>query len=291
MEVVMIPIADINVVNPRVRNPKIHKMITNNIELVGLKRPITVRRLNEEGKYALVCGQGRLESLKSLGQTSVPAVIIDVDKVTGHVMSLVENIARRSPRASEILQQVASLNKAGYSDAEIGSKIGYSESSVKNVVYLLKKGETKLLTAAEAGYISLSLAYQISRVDDAEAQILLYAAYEQGELTGRKINVIRKVLLQRNHSGKSHSAIKFGMSNPSKKLNSEELAKMYQEHTEKHYNIQRKAEHAQRTILIAQQIFKDLHQNQEFSNLLKSENLSTIPKPLMISTEQGVTKE
>ena len=40
----MIPITDIAIANPRVRNPKIHKTITQSIEQVGLKRPITVRR-------------------------------------------------------------------------------------------------------------------------------------------------------------------------------------------------------------------------------------------------------
>ena len=41
----MILIAEITVANPRMRNPKIHKTITESIEQVGLKRPITVRRV------------------------------------------------------------------------------------------------------------------------------------------------------------------------------------------------------------------------------------------------------
>src|SRR5450830_1765548 len=95
--IVMLPLDSIVIVNPRIRNVKTHQAITENISLIGLKRPITVRRMNDQ--YALVCGQGRLESYKMLGQTEVPAIIIDVDKETGHVMSIVENIARRTPRA------------------------------------------------------------------------------------------------------------------------------------------------------------------------------------------------
>ena len=67
----MIPIGDIAVANPRVRNAKIHKTITDRIDLVGLKRPITVRRVppgQGSAPYALICGQGRLESCKMLGQ-------------------------------------------------------------------------------------------------------------------------------------------------------------------------------------------------------------------------------
>lgn len=289
VKVEMIPIVDITVVNPRIRNTKIHDSITNNIDLVGLKRPITVRRLSDEGKYALVCGQGRLESLKMLGQESIPAIIVDVDKETGHIMSLVENIARRSPRANESLQQVSSLREKGYSEAEIGNKIGYSESWVKNVLHLLKKGESKLLSAAEAGHISLNLAYQISRVDDADAQILLYEAYEKGDLSGHKVSVIRKIMEQRNNNGRGHGTYKFGLSNPTKKLSPDELASLYQEHTEKHRSIQKKAQYAKQTIILAQQIFKELHSNQEFTELLEAENLGTVPKPLVnYSSDEGV---
>lgn len=287
VKVEMIPIESITVVNPRERNLRIHQAITENIDAVGLKRPITIRRLEEDGKYALVCGQGRLESLMMLGQSTIPAIIVEVDQETGHVMSLVENIARRLPRASETLEQVGILHQRGYSDAEIGYKVGYSTSWVKNVVHLLEKGERKLLAAAEAGFISLNLAYEISRVDDAEAQLLIYAAYENGELNGKKISVVRKILDQRGHSGKSYSQYVFGASNPSKKLNADELAKMYQEHTEKHRNIQKKAERAQNTILLAQQIFKDLYLNHEFVDLLKAEKLDTIPKPLANSVLDG----
>jgi len=92
---------------------------------------------------------------------------------------------------------------------------------------------------------------------------------------------------QRNLSGKSHSAARFGISSPTKKLSAEELSKLYQEHTEKHRNIQRKADHAQRTILLAQQIFKELHATTEFIDLLESENLSTTPKLLSNNLVNG----
>lgn len=66
----MIPIAQIFIANPRLRNQKVHKTITDSIEQIGLKRPITVRQVSSENgdlPYALVCGQGRLESCKELG--------------------------------------------------------------------------------------------------------------------------------------------------------------------------------------------------------------------------------
>src|SRR3546814_1795341 len=72
----MIPIDRITVVNPRVRNKKVFKGIVENIAEIGLKRPITVTsRHGEDGPlYDLVCGQGRLEAFRQLGQTEVPAL-------------------------------------------------------------------------------------------------------------------------------------------------------------------------------------------------------------------------
>ena len=287
IKIEMIPIDAITIVNPRIRNVKIHQAITDNIDLVGLKRPITVRRLNDNGQYALVCGQGRLESFKMLGQATVPAIIVDVDKETGYIMSVVENIARRAPRASETMEQVGILRQRGYSDTEIGLKIGYTSTWVSNVAHLLEKGERRLLAAAEAGYIPLHLAADISRINDADAQLLLLEAYDKGDLKGKKISVIRRILEQRTRSGKNHPPHTFGVSRQSKKLNSEDLAKIYQEDTERHRHIQKKAERAQNTILLAQQIFKELYANQEFCNLLITENLNSVPKPLASFANEG----
>lgn len=41
-QIEMIPISRINVLNPRSRNKRQHREIVNNIEAIGLKRPITV---------------------------------------------------------------------------------------------------------------------------------------------------------------------------------------------------------------------------------------------------------
>lgn len=285
----MIPIDAITIVNPRIRNAKIHQSITDNIDTVGLKRPITVRRLGSpsEGRYALVCGQGRLESFQMLGQTTVPAIVIDVNNETGYVMSIVENIARRTPRASEMMDQVGTLRQRGYSDTEIGKKIGYTATWVTNVAHLLEHGERKLLAAAEAGHIPLHVAVDISRMNDADAQLLLLEAYDKGELKGKKITTIRRILEQRARSGKNKSLEAYGQIRNAKKLSTEELAKLYQEDTERHRLIQKKSEHAKNNLLLAQQIFKELYADKDFCELLKSENMVSVPKPLIDFARNG----
>lgn len=74
----MIPIEEINVLNPRSCNKLTFQGIVSNISNIGLKKPITVapRAQPLEGKiYDLVYGQGRLEAYAALGQTKIPALI------------------------------------------------------------------------------------------------------------------------------------------------------------------------------------------------------------------------
>jgi ParB family transcriptional regulator, chromosome partitioning protein len=93
----MIPIAQINVLNPRSRNKRLHREIVDNIKTIGLKRPITVSHQPGAGlvRYDLVCGEGRLEAFRMLGENEIPAIVIDATESDCLVMSLVENIARR----------------------------------------------------------------------------------------------------------------------------------------------------------------------------------------------------
>ena len=74
-EMIEIPIAEINIANPRHRDKLVFGKIVNNIDQVGLKRPITVSKREDHSdgpRYDLVCGQGRIEALLALGETMVP---------------------------------------------------------------------------------------------------------------------------------------------------------------------------------------------------------------------------
>ncbi|HYI93060.1 MAG TPA: ParB N-terminal domain-containing protein [Bryobacteraceae bacterium] len=96
--ITLIPISEIRVVNPRSRNRISFNAIRQSIASVGLKKPITVqqRDIAEDGtRYNLVCGQGRLEALRELGETMIPAVIKQAPEEECYLMSLIENLAAR----------------------------------------------------------------------------------------------------------------------------------------------------------------------------------------------------
>src|SRR4051794_423652 len=97
-QVRMISIDQISVLNPRERGKKKFSQIVVNIDRLGLKKPITVSHVsgnNGDARYELVCGQGRLEAYISLGQTEIPAIVVEAPKEDLLLMGLAENLARR----------------------------------------------------------------------------------------------------------------------------------------------------------------------------------------------------
>jgi ParB family chromosome partitioning protein len=279
----MIPISRITVLNPRARNKRQHREIVNNIETIGLKRPITVSRQEGPGgpRYDLVCGEGRLEAFQTLGQTEIPAVVIEASESECLVMSLVENIARRVQRPIDVMNEIGALRKRGYSEAEISRKIGVTSSWVSMIVSLLERGEERLLSAVETGLVPISLAMEISRAESEESQGLLLDAYETGKLRGKKLASVRRLLdLRMRSRNKSVPASKLGRKSSNRKLTAGDLMQVYQREAEKQRLLVKKSDFTQTRLLFIVEAIKDLLGDDGFLTLLRAEGLETMPRAL-----------
>lgn len=278
----MIPINQINVLNPRARNKRLHREIIENIETIGLKRPITVSRRSGVGAngYDLVCGEGRLEAFRVLGATEIPAVVTDASEPDCLVMSLVENIARRQHRPIDIMQEIGSLHERGYSDTEIAQKIAVSANWVGTIVALLERGEERLLTAVETGLIPVSFAIDIARADHAEVQNVLMDAYAAGKIKGKKLVAVRRLLDQRVKRSKTIRGNPPGRKSPHKKITPDELMRLYQREAEKQRLLVKKSDYAQAKLLFVVEALKDLLTDEAFTTLLRAERLDTMPRAL-----------
>ncbi|MBX9643443.1 MAG: ParB/RepB/Spo0J family partition protein [Novosphingobium sp.] len=279
----MIPISRITVLNPRARNKRQHREIVNNIEAIGLKRPITVSKHDGPGgtRYDLVCGEGRLEAFQMLGQTEIPAVVIEASESECLVMSLVENIARRVQRPIDVMNEIGALRKRGYTEAEISRKIGITSSWVSMIVTLLERGEERLLSAVETGLIPISLAMEISRAESEEAQNLLLDAYETGKLRGKKLASVRRLLdLRMRGRSKSMTSGKFGRKGTNRKLTAGDLMQVYQREAEKQRLLVKKSDFTQTRLLFIVEAIKDLLTDDGFLTLLRAEGLETMPRAL-----------
>jgi ParB family chromosome partitioning protein len=57
-----------------------------------------------------------------LGQTDIPAVVIEASESECLVMSLVENIARRTLRPIDLMREIGALRERGYTEGAIAEK-------------------------------------------------------------------------------------------------------------------------------------------------------------------------
>ena len=277
----MIPIDQINVLNPRSRNKIVFQSIVSNISNLGLKRPITVARRTEpaDGKfYDLVCGQGRLEAFAALGQAEIPAIVKEASKEECFLMSLVENIARRQLRPLELLREISSLKSRGYSTTEIANKIDVHKSYVTGISHLLKDGEERLISAVETGRIPLSVAMQIANTDEDGIQRALCQAYEDKTLRGHKLLAVRRIIEARTANGKSSNQ---GARRKVDRLQSAEgLVRVYRQEADRQKLLIKKSQLTEHRLLLILSALKNLFRDENFVTLLRAEGLDTIPAPL-----------
>jgi ParB family chromosome partitioning protein len=281
-KIAMIPVAQINVLNPRTRNKRQHREIVDNIEAIGLKRPITVsyRPGSDSTRYDLVCGEGRLEAFRMLGQTEVPAIVIEAPESDCLVMSLVENIARRQHRPIDIMREIGSLHKRGYSDIEIGQKIGATESWVNMIVTLLERGEERLLVAVETGLIPVSFAVDIARADHTEVQDVLIDAYSSGKIKGKRLAAIRRLLDQRMKRSKTIRTNSINHKSQTRTITAADLMRVYQQEADKQRLLVKKSDYTQTKLLFIVEALKELLTNDEFTTILRAEGLNMMPRAL-----------
>ena len=277
----MIPIDQINVLNPRSRNKIVFQSIVSNISNLGLKRPITVARRTEpvDGKfYDLVCGQGRLEAFVALGQAEIPAIVKEASKEECFLMSLVENIARRQLRPLELLREISSLKSRGYSTTEIANKIDVHKSYVTGISHLLKDGEERLISAVETGRIPLSVAMQIANTDEDGIQRALCQAYEDKTLRGHKLLTVRRIIEARTANGKSsNQGARRKVDRPQ---SAEGLVRVYRQEADRQQLLIKKSQLTEHRLLLILSALKNLFQDENFVTLLRAEGLDTIPAPL-----------
>ena len=274
-----IPIDKISVANPRVRNRKVFEEIVKNIGQLGLKRPITVTRKtgSEAGAFELVCGQGRLEAYRSLGQLEIPALVVEASEEDSLVMSLVENIARRQHRAIDLLHDIEGMKRRGHSEEQIARKTGLTVEYVRGVIRLIEAGEDRLLRAVESGAIPVSVAIQIAESEDADVQEALQKAYEDGILKGRKITIARQLIEQRRRRGKAFGP--YGKKSGNK-LSPTALIRAYQQDVERKRQLVRKAEVTRDRLTFVVQALRSLFADDGLSEILRIEGLDSLPRNL-----------
>jgi ParB family chromosome partitioning protein len=275
-----IPISAVTVLNPRSRNKRIFQELVTSIAHLGLKKPITVAERPDNSGYDLVCGQGRLEAFMALGESEIPAVVIEASAEDCFVMSLVENLARRQHTPLELMRGIGDLRKRGYTIAQIAVKTDFSEEYVYAICFLLEHGEERLLAAVERGVIPPTVAMEIARAKESDIQQALADAYERKALPGRQVLAIRRIIEQRAASGKNMKTGSSVSQRNGRRVTADALVRAYRKETERQQILVKKAAITQSRLLFVVNALRRLLADEHFVTLLRAERLVTLPTPI-----------
>jgi ParB family chromosome partitioning protein len=277
-EIILIPIDQIRILNPRHRDRKKFAVMIDSIKNLGLKKPIKVSirstRKDNERPYDLVCGQGRIEAFQVLGYTEIPAIVADLPKEERLLMSLVENIARRFSSPLDLINEIERLKSLGYSNRAISKKLDITDNTIGGLLALKGAGEERLLEAALRGTIPLGVAIDIAKTDGADSQRELLKAYENKQLGQRGIRAVRRLIEQRRFLGKSRSTKTVSKSRTS----ADGFVSAYRRESQRQKALVQKAKLCDAKLLILVTAFTKMLRDENFINLLRAEKLLTVPK-------------
>ena len=111
--------------------------LASSIKVSGVLQPIVVVR-HKDG-YQIVAGERRFRAAKLAGLDKIPAIVRTLDDQNRLELSVIENAQREDLNAIELATAYAKLQtQFNLSLKEIGTRIGKSESSVKNTLRLLE---------------------------------------------------------------------------------------------------------------------------------------------------------
>lgn len=278
--VLKIPLDLIDVLNPRERNQKVFAEIVRSIKATGLKKPITVTpRTGPDGteRYTLIYGEGRMKAFRLLGESEIPALVVDRGDHDAYIMSLIENLARYKYSAAALLESFGELQRMGYGPKQIAEKTDNSITFVNGVLLLLKYGEERLMAAVMDEVVPITIAVNIVNAghDDKAIQISLQDAYESGDLRGDKMGMVSRLLARRKDKNKNNGY----EPTPGKKsgMSSANLIRTYQREVARQQLMVKKAEYAEQRLLVIVGALQSLYADENFGNLLRAECLDTLP--------------
>ena len=110
--------------------------LADSIKEHGVFTPVLVRRAPDG--YELVAGERRVKAAEIAGLTEIPAIIVDFDDDQMAEISLLENIQRENLTAIEEAKGYKTLiDRRGYTQEELGKRVGKSREHIANTLRLL----------------------------------------------------------------------------------------------------------------------------------------------------------
>lgn len=197
-KIVYIPVEDIlpNRFQPRLAfDEKELNELASSIAKYGIIQPIVLRNIGD--KYEIIAGERRFKASQIAGLTKVPAIINNTDDNTSAEIALLENLQRKNLTPIEEAQSYRKLIDRGFTQEEIASKLGVSQSSIANKMRLLNLPK-KVQDALLYGKISERHARSLLSLNNVDLQLNLLGRIIDERLTVKQTEEEISLLLNKN---------------------------------------------------------------------------------------------
>jgi ParB family chromosome partitioning protein len=208
-----------------------------------------------------------------------------LSKTDSLLASLIENIARRRVRSLDQIQMIQWMKEQGHSHGDIAARTGLGEEYVKDILNLLRTGEERLLEAVLHGKIPITIAIGIAGTSDEQSQRLLVETYDRGDLNQKTLSAFKRIVDQRRYFGKGYGPRK-NHRGPGR-TTAESLVRAYKLESQRQKIMVKKAKLCEVRLLSVAAAVTVLVADEDYVNLLRAEDLGTMPKFLAERARQA----
>ena len=197
-KIIHVPVEDIlpNRFQPRLAfDEKELNELAASIAKYGIIQPIVLRNIGD--KYEIIAGERRFKASQLVGLTKVPAIINNTDDNTSAEIALLENLQRKNLTPIEEAQSYKKLIDRGFTQEEIATKLGVSQSSIANKMRLLNLPK-RVQDALLYGKISERHARSLLSLNNQDLQLNLLERIIDERLTVKQTEDEISLLLNKN---------------------------------------------------------------------------------------------
>lgn len=171
----------------------------------GVLSPILVRPLGED-RYEIIAGERRWRAAQKAGLKELPIVVKEAPDDRAFEMALIENVQRQDLNAIEVADAYQRLlEEHGYTQQQLGQKVGKSRVAVTNALRLLKL-PADVRAMVSSGKLSEGHARALLGAPDEAAIRKLALKAERGRLSVRKLEQLVRSLKPAKASGSDDQA-------------------------------------------------------------------------------------
>jgi ParB family chromosome partitioning protein len=180
--------------------------LAESLKTRGQLQPVRVRFDEGRGEYILICGERRWRAARMAGLPTLACVVSEgvIDAGELLALQLIENCVREDLQPIEQARAYRTLiDRTGWSGNRLAQELGIAQSSVVHALALLAL-PTAVQEQVEERKLSPSTAYEISKIEDSEAQRNIAAlAVAEGLTRAEVVEAVRETARQSKGRGGS----------------------------------------------------------------------------------------